>query len=201
MNRLYPTKRQPHMYHKNDNKCTKIEGTPKKKSVNKKEWILNFWFVIQHVFCEYVWLERVLQGTMMPMILRVMLLVEGGGGAGNIGLKVRWWFWWGRDGAVLEERSLDSQVSKMSLSWSFPTLFSSMVRHSDACGWSFLHLYVAEPWLFGWLRVNLGTGRRKASVLQTIERDAFLAILFYILKDRTKLLPNLTGSNVTRATK
>ena len=40
-------------------------------------------------------------------------------------------------------------------------------------------------------------GRATISVLQIIKRDTFLAILFYIVKVRTKLLPNLIRSNVT----
>ena len=42
-------------------------------------------------------------------------------------------------------------------------------------------------------------GREKAFVLQIIKRDTILLILSYILKGRSKLLPNIIGSNVTRA--
>ena len=46
---------------------------------------------------------------------------------------------------------------------------------------------------------NLGDGKRKGYVLQVIKKDTFVAILFHTLKTRTKLLPNLIGSNVTHA--
>ena len=42
-------------------------------------------------------------------------------------------------------------------------------------------------------------GREKASLLQIIKRDTLLAILSYILNVRSKLLPKIIGSNVTRA--
>ena len=65
----------------------------------------------------------------------------------------------------------------------------------------FLPRGVKDEKLREWVLDRSGLEGKKASLLQIIKKDTLLVILSYILKIRSKLLPKIIGSNVTRALK